>query len=132
MVEASPTILSLDDSSEGQGLISFSGTNDLVMERNFRVPSHPGQPGDRISILTTGLGSAGDSSPGTMSVHFGDVSVGVESIETVSGHAGIFVVQVQVPAAIAFGKVPVRLEMTTADGRQFTSKTAMAVFEAAR
>ncbi len=64
MMEASPTILSMDESPQGQGLIRFYGTNDLVMDRNFRVPSHPAQPGDQISILATGLGSAEDLFPG--------------------------------------------------------------------
>jgi uncharacterized protein (TIGR03437 family) len=132
IVDASPAILSMDESAQGQGLIRFYGTNDLVMDRNFSVPSHPAQPGDLISILATGLGPAVDLSPGTMLVHLGNVPVGVESVEPVPGYAGVFALQVRVPAAIAFGTVPVQLQMTAADGRQFTSHSVTAVFEAAR
>jgi uncharacterized protein (TIGR03437 family) len=132
MSEASPAILSMDESQQGQGLIRFYATNDLVMDRNFGVPSQPAQPGDQISILATGLGSAADLLPGTMLVRLGDVPVGVESVEAVPGYAGVFAVQVRVPAAIAFGAVPVQLQMTASDGRQFTSNSVTAVFEAAR
>jgi uncharacterized protein (TIGR03437 family) len=132
MIEASPVLLSTEESPQGQGLIWFSGTNDLVMDRNFSAPSHPAQPGDEISILATGLGSAADLFPGTMLVHLGDVPVGVESVEAVPGYAGVFAVQVRVPATIAFGPVPVQLQMTPADGRPLTSNSVTAVFEAAR
>jgi hypothetical protein len=44
-VEAVPTILSIGDSPQNQGLISFSGTNDLVMERNFQRARASGATG---------------------------------------------------------------------------------------
>jgi uncharacterized protein (TIGR03437 family) len=129
--ETAPTILSLDD-SQNQGLISFYGMNDLAMERNFEVQSHPAQPGDRIVILATGLGSAADSMSGTMLVRLGDVSVGVESVQVVSGYAGVYGIQVRVPAAIPFGTVPVQLQMMTPDGYQIHSNSVTAAFEAVR
>ena len=57
MMEASPTIFPLDSSSGKQGLISFPAAKDLVMNRNFRIPAKPAQPGDPIVIWATGLGS---------------------------------------------------------------------------
>ena len=130
--EAVPSILSLDDSQQNQGLISFHGMNDLVMERNFSVPSHPAQPGDRIVIFATGLGSAADSSSGTMLVRLGDVYVGVESVQAVPGHAGVYGIQVRVPAAMTFGAAPVQLQMTMPDGHQIYSNIVTGTFEAVR
>jgi uncharacterized protein (TIGR03437 family) len=132
MVEAVPTILSMDDLQQNQGLISFSGESDLVMERNFSVSSHPAQPGDQIVIFATGLGSAADSSSGTMLAKLSDVSVGVESVQPVQGHAGVYAIQVQVPAAMTFGAVPVQLQMTMPDGHQLSSNAVTAAFEAVR
>jgi uncharacterized protein (TIGR03437 family) len=132
MQDAVPTILSLHDSQQNQGLISFYGMNDLVMERNFREPSHPAQPGDRIVILATGLGSAADSWSGTMLVRLGDVYVGVDSVQAVPGYAGVYAIQLLVPAAMTFGTVPVQLQMMTLDGREINSNSVTAAFEAVR
>jgi uncharacterized protein (TIGR03437 family) len=113
-------------------LISFYGMNDLVMERNSGVPSHPAQPGDQIVIFATGLGSAADSSPGTMLVRLSDVYVGVESVQAVPGHAGVYGIQVRVPAAMTFGAVPVQLQVTMPDGNQINSNIVTGTFEAIR
>jgi uncharacterized protein (TIGR03437 family) len=132
MTEASPTLLSIDDSPQNQGLIFFQGTVDLAMERNFQVPSHPAQPGDQIEILATGLGSPANLSPGTMLVDLGDVPVAVESVQAVPGHAGVYAIQVQIPPAMAFGTVPVQLQIMTPDGHQAKSNSVTAVLEAVR
>jgi uncharacterized protein (TIGR03437 family) len=132
MVESAPTILVMDDSDRNQGLISFYGSNDLVMERNFRAPSHPAQPGDQIVILATGLGSAAESWSGKMLVKLSDVYAGVESVQAVPGYAGVYAIQLRVPAAMAFGAVPVQLQMMTPDTHQLNSNTVTAVFEAVR
>ena len=132
MVQAIPTILSIDDPQRNQGLISFSGMNDLVMERNFSVPAHPAQPGDEIVILATGLGSAAETSSGTMLVKVSDVYAGVESVQAVPGYAGVYAIQVPVPAAMTFGTVPVQLQMIAPDGHQLNSNSVTATFEAIR
>lgn len=129
--EASPAILSMDDSPENQGWISFNGMSDLVMERNFRVPSHPAQPGDQIVIFATGLGSAADSPAGIV-VKLGDADTGVESVQAVPGRAGVYAVRVRVPAAVTFGAEPVELQITTLDGHLVHSNSVTAVFEAVR
>ena len=132
MVAASPEILFMKDSTQRQGLIWFFGTSDLAMERNFRVPSHPAQPGDLLEILATGLGSTADLSPGMLLVKLSDVYVGVESVHAVPGCAGVFSIEVRVPAAIAFGTVPMQLQVTTPDGHLFAGNSVTAAFEAAR
>ena len=140
-VEAAPTILSLDDSKQNQGLIAFRGpeadaagrrTSDLAMERNFKVSSHPAQPGDQIVIFATGLGAGAVSSTGGMLVRLSDVFAGVESVQAVSGYAGVYAIQVTVPAAMTFGTVPVALQMMIPEGHQLSSNSVTAVFEAVR
>jgi uncharacterized protein (TIGR03437 family) len=132
MQEATPTIFALDDSQENQGLISFYGMNDHVMERNFRATSRPAQPGDQIVILATGLGSATGTLTETMRARLSDVYVGVESVQGVPGYAGVYAIQVRVPAAMIFGTEPVQLQMMTSEGHQLNSNSVTAAFEAVR
>src|SRR5205814_992868 len=39
MEGASPRVLLLDDSSQGQGFVFFAETKEMAMVRNFRVPA---------------------------------------------------------------------------------------------
>jgi uncharacterized protein (TIGR03437 family) len=129
----SPKILSLDGSGQQQGLISFAGTSDLAMERNYRAAAHPAQPGDELVIWATGLGATGVVPPGAMQVRIGGVNAAVESVEPVSEHAGLSAIQIRVPAGIPVGDaVPVQLELSTADSHQVVSKSVTAAFESIR
>ena len=129
MLAASPTIFSLDGSGQNQGLISFADTTDIVMARNSQVPAHPAQPGDRIVIWATGLGSAPSASNRAVMVKLGDVYAEVESVEAVSGYAGVYTIQMCVPASPTFGDaVPVQLEIVTPEG-QFQSNTVIVAIE---
>jgi uncharacterized protein (TIGR03437 family) len=123
MREASPTIISLDGSGMNQGIVSFADDNDLVMARTFRVPGHPAQTGDYVVIWATGLASVTDAS-NRARVKVGDIHTDIESIHAVSGYAGLYNVQVRVPAVITVGDaVPLQLEVTTPNGQQFNSNT---------
>jgi uncharacterized protein (TIGR03437 family) len=133
MLEASPGILALNGTSEGQGLVSFAGTTDLVMNRNFRLPGEPAQPGDQIAIWATGLGSGAELAPGTVMVNISGIDVAVESVKAVPGQAGVYALQIQVPAATAFGDaVPLQVEVVTPDGRRFNSNSVTMAVEAVR
>jgi uncharacterized protein (TIGR03437 family) len=133
MREGFPRILPLDGSGRKQGLLSFAGTSDLVMERNPGVPAHPAQPGDEILIWATGLGLAAESSSGTVLVRFGDVYAQAESVHAVAGHAGVYTVQVRVPAGLSFGDaVPVEIQVTASDGQQLNSPSVTAGIEQVR
>jgi len=130
MQAASPAILSLDGSGRNQGLISFAGATDLAMVRNFRVPAHPAQPGDRILIWATGLGPAAGADTGRVLVKLGDVDTAVESVQAVSGHAGVYTIQMRIPASMAFGDaVSVQLAVAAPDGHEFNSNTVTATIE---
>jgi uncharacterized protein (TIGR03437 family) len=133
MLEASPTILSLEGRDRAQGVISFPGTTDLVMMRNFRVAAHPAQPGDQILIWASGLGSAAEASSGTVLVKLGDIAAEVEAVNAVPGLAGVYTIQVRVPVGAAFGDaVPVQVQIATPSGGQFNSNTVTAVIEPVR
>ena len=130
MQAASPAILSLDGSGRNQGLISFAGAADLAMVRNFRVPAHPAQPGDRILIWATGLGSAAGAATGRVLVKLGDVDTEAESVQAVSGHAGMYTIQTRIPSSMTFGDaVSVQLAVAAPDGREFNSNTVTATIE---
>ncbi len=130
MRAVSPTVLSLDGTGRQQGLILFAGTPDLAMERNYRVAAHPAQPGDELVIWATGLGGAG-AAPSNVQVKIGGVYAGVESVQTVAGHVGLFAIQMLVPPGIPAGDaVPVQLELTTAHSQRVVSNSVTAAFEA--
>jgi len=129
MQTASPQILSLDRSEPLQGMISFPGTTEIAMDRNFLIPAHPAQPGDQILIWATGL-DAVSHTPGTMSVRLGGVYAPIDSVESVPGFAGVYTIQVRVPDGAAPGRaVPAQLDVASPDGRWFTSRPVSLVIE---
>ena len=129
MQKATPQILTLEGSATDQGMISFVGTTDIAMDRNFRIPAHPAQPGDQILIWATGLGSAAVGSR-AVSVKLAGVYAQVDSIQAVSGFAGMYTIQVRMPdAAISSGAVPVQLEVATPDGHWFNSNRVTLAIE---
>ena len=128
MQSASPAIVSLDGSGHGQGLISFAGSQDLAMARNFQVPAHPAQPGDSILLWTTGLGAAPEAS--AVVVHIGGLEVPVDAIQPVAGYAGLSTIQLHVPAAAATGQAtPMQAVITAPNGTLFSSNTVTAAVE---
>lgn len=130
MQEAIPRILTVEGLS--QGMISFEGTGEIAMQRNYRIASHPAQPGDELVIRATGLGSAMSQTAGAIVAKLGGVDVVVESLEPVPGYEGIYGLHIHVPAGMTFGKTPVQLQMVLPGGRQVFSNSVSAVFEPVR
>jgi uncharacterized protein (TIGR03437 family) len=130
MREASPAILTLDGSR--QGWVSFPGSEDLAMARNYLVRSHPAQPDDQVLIWATGLGSAAAASAGAVTVRAGGLYAEVEAVRAVPGYAGIYVVQIRVPGAIVLGdELPLELGVTTVSGEQAWSNVVTMAVEGA-
>ena len=120
MQQVSPMMFSLDGSGENQGVISFAGTTELAMARNFQAAGHPAQPGDEILIWGSGFGTPTEVP--AVEVKLGGVDAEVESVSAVAGHAGVYTIQARVPAGTDFGEaVPVQVQVTTPDGKQFRS-----------
>ncbi|HTX34306.1 MAG TPA: putative Ig domain-containing protein, partial [Bryobacteraceae bacterium] len=123
---ATPAILSLDGSGRNQGVISFATASgrstELAMPRNYQVPAHPAQPGDELLIWGSGLGSPSEVTAGTLQVEVGGMDAAVESIQAVPSHAGVYTIQVRVPAVLDFGDaLPVHIQVSTPDGKLVSS-----------
>ena len=133
MSSASPVILSLDGSGQGQGVVTFAENSDLVMSRNYEVPAEPAQPGDEIVIWATGLGSGPDVSAGTLTVTIGGVYAPAESVSAVDGNAGVLAVRVRVPAGAPIGDtVPVQLAIAMPGNRASSNAVTVAIEPANR
>jgi uncharacterized protein (TIGR03437 family) len=132
MQENTPRILSLDGKDAGQGMILFPETGELAMQRNYQIPAHPAQPGDRALVWVTGISSS-RKLPGAIQIKIGDVPAEVESMQSVAGYAGLDAIYVRIPAGTEFGDaVPVQLEILSSNGRLVRSNSATAAVERAR
>jgi uncharacterized protein (TIGR03437 family) len=132
MRSASPWIFSLDAPGPKQGVASFVGTTELAMVRNAQVAAHPAQPGDEILLWGTGFGTSGEVQSGTVSVKIGGVDAQVESVNAVTGQAGVYTVRLRVPVPMVFGEeVPAQLQVTGSDGTVFNSNSVTIAVEPA-
>jgi uncharacterized protein (TIGR03437 family) len=132
-LEAAPGSLSMNDGGGGQGIVSSPATTNLAMNRNFRVPGNPAQPGDQIQIWATGLGFAANLTPGAVIAKISGIDVAVQSVQAVPGYAGVYTIQTSGPAGGTINDaVPVQLEVVTPDGRHFDSNTVSMPVEAVR
>src|SRR5208283_4117973 len=130
MANASPRIFALGDSE--QGVVSFSNTSELAMARNFRIPAHPAQPGDEIVLWGTGFGPAGQVNAGQLAAKVGGVDANADAVQAVPGRAGVYAVQVRVPASPTFGdNVPLQVQVTGVDGKTVRSNTVTIAIEPA-
>jgi uncharacterized protein (TIGR03437 family) len=128
---AAPLILTVDGADTNQGLVSFSGTSELVMERNHQIRARPAQPGDQIAIWATGLGVTAPPLS-AVSVKVGGMYAVVDSVQPVPAMAGVYTVQVRIPDGAVSGEdVPVELQVAGSDGGWFRSKEAMIAIEPA-
>ena len=126
---ATPRILTAEDLETNQGLIFLAGSSELAMERNYRIPAHPAQAGDQITIWATGLG-ADPPPPSAVSVKVGGRYAYVESVQLASGIAGVYTIQVRLPDAAASGSgIPVQLEVATPEGGWLGSNEATLAIE---
>ena len=130
MANDSPRIFALGDSK--QGVVSFSNTSELAKARNSEIPAHPAQPGDQIVLWGTGFGPAGQVNTAQLAVKVGSVDVNADAVQAVPGHAGVYAVQVRVPASTTFGdNVPVQVQVTGVDGKTLSSNTVTIAIEPA-
>jgi uncharacterized protein (TIGR03437 family) len=128
MLEASPALLLAQGSSQDQGQISLSGTDALATTRDSGAGGQPAQIDDVVSIRATGLGAAANAA--SLSVQVGGVDAQVQSVMPAPDAAGVFLINVRIPAAAPLGDaVPVKLGMISATGRHLTSNTVTLAIE---
>jgi uncharacterized protein (TIGR03437 family) len=127
MQAASPAIFPAD----GQGMISFPGSDDLAATRDFREAGHPAQAGDDILIWGTGFGPAGTDAARSIRVEVGGAAAEVQSVNAVPGKAGVYTIRARVmPASTPDAAAPVRVLIYSPDGRQLESNTVTVALEA--
>ena len=128
MRTATPTILSVEGTGQNQGMIWLSGSS-LATARDYRMVGQPAQPGDEVWISASGLGGASDITTETVRVEVGGMNAEVESVKPVSGQAGMYSIQVRVPAVIDYGDaMPIQLRISVPDGKQVVgNQVTMAV-----
>ena len=133
MLEASPVLLSAPGASESatqpEGFITFPDSDRLAIVRDARQAGEPAQPEDVLSIRATGLGSLANT-PGALRVSIGGIDAAVESVTADPDAAGVFLIQVRVPAAAPLGlDVPVQLSLRPASGSTLTSNAVTLAIE---
>jgi uncharacterized protein (TIGR03437 family) len=128
MLEASPVLLLARGSNPGQGQITLSSADHLAATRDSNASGQPAQIDDLISIRATGLGAA-TGAAGAIFVQVGGVDALVQSVVPAPDAAGVFLVNVRIPAAAPIGDaVPVLLEMISPTGSHLSSnKVTLAI-----
>jgi uncharacterized protein (TIGR03437 family) len=131
MRAATPGIFSVDGSGRGPAAATIDATPAFAAVRSARSNGQPAQPGDRLLIRATGLGS--ERAPSYPLVQLGDLYVEVESIAPYPGHAGVIAIQVRVPAGTTVGNdTPVRLHLPQPGRSPIESNTVTVAIEAVR
>jgi uncharacterized protein (TIGR03437 family) len=127
MLEANPVLLLARSFQPDQGHITLSGTDRLTTTRDSNSGGEPAQIGDLVSIRATGLGTA--ASTGSIFVKVGGADAQVQSVVPSLDAAGVFLINVRIPAATPIGDaVPVQLEMISPTGRHLASnKVTLAI-----
>ena len=127
MLEANPVLLLVRSFLPNQGHITLSGADRLTTTRDSNASGEPAQIGDVVSIRATGLGAA--VSAGSIFVKVGGADAQVESVVPALDAAGVFMLNVRIPAAAPIGDtVPVQLEMISPTGRHLSSnKVTLAI-----
>jgi uncharacterized protein (TIGR03437 family) len=131
MRAATPGIFSVDGSGRGPAAATIDATPAFAAVRSARSNGQPAQPGDRLLIRATGLGSEG--APSYPLVQLGELYVEVESMTPYPGHAGVVAIQVKVPAGTNAGNdIPVRLHLPQPGRSPIGSNTVTVAVEAVR
>jgi uncharacterized protein (TIGR03437 family) len=128
MLEASPVLLLAQGSAQNQGQITLSGADALATTRDSGASGQPAQIDDLISIRATGLGAA--PSAASISIQVGGVDAQVQSVVPAPDAAGVFLINVRIPAAAPTGDaVPLQLELISATGRHLSSNQVTLAIE---
>ncbi len=143
---ATPGIFSLDGSGTGQGAILIANSPNVAMMPVSGIPSQPATPGGLISIYGTGLGgtdvavppgSPAPVQPLAYATATVDASVGNQQAEVTfaglaPGFAGLYQVNVQLPASVPLGaSIPVQIAVQLPNGAIVNSNVVTIAIAAA-
>ncbi|MGA2275897.1 MAG: putative Ig domain-containing protein, partial [Bryobacteraceae bacterium] len=129
--QATLGLFSADGSGQGQGMVTLSGTSLLATPRSYLNAGQPAEPGDTISIVATGAGL--DAGPAVVQISIGGISTMADQVQPMPGMAGVYKVDVTVPASVAPGDaVPIVMHVADSSGNAIASNTVTIAVEAAR
>ena len=129
--QATLGLFSADGSGQGQGMAMLSGTSLLATPRSYLNAGQPAEPGDTISILATGAGL--ETSLALVQISIGATSTTPIHVQPMPGMAGVYQVDVTVPAGVAPGDaVPIAMQVGDSSGKPIVSNTVTIAVEAAR
>jgi uncharacterized protein (TIGR03437 family) len=121
-----------------QGVVLITNTNELAMAANKTIPSRPAMAGESLTIYASGLGEsaedvvAGEPAPlsrlvglkNKVTVVVGESEVAPDFAGLAPGAAGLYQVNLQLPARVSVGgSVSLYIKVTLADGTELQSNT---------
>ena len=124
MEDAAPGIFTADGSGAGQALAWRTGSPDLALIPNFRFQGKPALPGDKISVLVTGINCVENFGTDRPLMNLGSMPVSIDSIIASAQKAGACEVGITVPDGIYGDAVQLTLDVIRSDGRILTGNTA--------
>lgn len=130
-VAANPALLTLPGANKDHGFAMHAESRRIVTLRDARSLGEPARPGDLIVLRATGLGST-PPEPGSISVLIGETEAEVVKVTRSEEEAGIYLVEIRLPASAAAGdEVPVQLRLLTPGEDRLTSNTVILPLESA-
>jgi Putative Ig domain. len=144
MREATPALFTMGYSGSGQGAVLIANSYEVAMPPTNEIPSRPARRGEFLSVYANGLGEVvelvpvGSPAPldpliglkDTVRVFLGGVEVSPDFAGLAPGAIGLYQIDVPVTAAVPSGpNVPLRVEVTRADGSAVTSNEVTVAIE---
>jgi uncharacterized protein (TIGR03437 family) len=129
MHDAAPGIFTVDGPVPHQAFAWRTDSGDMALIPNFRNQGKPVQPGDKVSILATGIDCSENYSAQKPQITLNSLAVPITSITGSSRKIGACELGITIPDGPGGDAVPLTLTVTGNDGRILTSNTASIAVE---
>lgn len=124
MEDVAPGIFTADGSGVGQALAWRTGSSDLALVPSFRFQGKPALPGDKVSVLVTGINCIENFGSDKASMNLGSMYVPIDSLASSAQKPGACEVGITIPEGIYGDAVSLTLNAMRTDGRNLTSNIA--------
>ena len=121
MQVSAPGIFTIDGSGSGQALAWRADSGDLAVIPNFRFQGKPSLPGDKLSILVTGIDCVENFGAVKPLINLGNTAVAIDSVTGSTRTVGACEVGITIPDGVEGDAVPLTLGVIRSDGRVVTS-----------
>ena len=129
MHDAAPGIFTVDGPVPHQAFAWRTDSGDMALIPNFRNQGKPVQPGDKVSILATGIDCSENYSAQKPQIMLNSLTAPITSITSSSRKIGACELGITIPDGLGGDAVPLTLTVTGSDGRILTSNTASIAVE---